>query len=138
MNLTSSVAMPAAMAERVLGGFVVNIIHPDVTPPTLDFAYGQATGGSWTSLVDTTARWTTSQLQAALKALPVVVLTSSTEPDDLANAYALGANSYLRKPMAFRDLLTLAKHVADYWLDLNELPRNSAVTREHGSTLKTS
>jgi two-component system, response regulator len=57
--------------------------------------------------------------------LPVVILTSSTEPADITNAYALGANSYLRKPMVFRDLLTLAKHVAAYWLDLNELPRHS-------------
>jgi two-component system response regulator len=58
--------------------------------------------------------------------LPVVVLTSSAEPGDLANAYRLGANSYVRKPMSFRDLLPAVQQIAAYWLQLNERPRAPA------------
>lgn len=54
--------------------------------------------------------------------LPVVVLTSSAEPGDLLKAYRTGANSYVRKPTAFRDLLTATRRIAEYWLSLNELP----------------
>jgi two-component system response regulator len=54
--------------------------------------------------------------------LPVVVLTSSIEPGDLMNAYWLGANSYIRKPLSFQDLVSAASQVTSYWLHLNELP----------------
>ena len=54
--------------------------------------------------------------------LPVVILTSSIEPGDLMNAYWLGANSYIRKPLSFQDLVTAAAQIAGYWLHLNELP----------------
>jgi two-component system, response regulator len=57
--------------------------------------------------------------------LPVVVLTSSAEPGDLTNAYLLGANSYVRKPMSFRNLLPAVEQIAAYWLQLNERPRSS-------------
>ena len=56
------------------------------------------------------------------RTLPVVILTSSTEPDDLIKAYRLGANSYVRKPMSFRDLIDAARLIASYWLNLNERP----------------
>jgi two-component system response regulator len=54
--------------------------------------------------------------------LPVVILTSSTEVSDLIAGYRLGANSYVRKPMSFREFLVAAKLIADYWLGLNQLP----------------
>ena len=54
--------------------------------------------------------------------LPVVILTSSNEPDDLLKAYRLGANSYVRKPMSFRELLVATQQIAAYWLLLNERP----------------
>jgi len=54
--------------------------------------------------------------------LPVVILTSSTEVSDLIAGYRLGANSYVRKPMSYREFLVAAKLIADYWLALNELP----------------
>ena len=54
--------------------------------------------------------------------LPVVILTSSIEPGDLMNAYWLGANSYVRKPLSFQDLIAAAGQIAGYWLHLNELP----------------
>lgn len=56
------------------------------------------------------------------RGIPVVVLTSSTEHRDLADAYNLGVNSYVAKPIRFDDF---AKAVADlglYWLVLNKLP----------------
>ena len=61
----------------------------------------------------------------ATRHLPVVILTSSTEPGDLVRAYQMGANSYVRKPMAFRNLLTATRQIADYWLLLNELPADA-------------
>lgn len=54
--------------------------------------------------------------------LPVVILTSSAERVDLVKAYKLGANSYIRKPMAYQDLVTAAEQIAWYWLTLNEAP----------------
>jgi two-component system response regulator len=58
----------------------------------------------------------------ATRHLPVVILTSSTEPADLVRAYEVGANSYVRKPTAFHDLVTAARRIAEYWLRLNLLP----------------
>jgi two-component system, response regulator len=54
--------------------------------------------------------------------MPVVILTSSTEVSDLVAGYRLGANSYVRKPMSYRDFIVAAKLITDYWLALNELP----------------
>ncbi len=56
------------------------------------------------------------------RGIPVVVLTSSTEQRDLKDAYELGVNSYVAKPIKFDEF---AKAVADlglYWLVLNRLP----------------
>lgn len=59
---------------------------------------------------------------AALKRIPVVVLTSSTETVDVNRAYDLGANSYLVKPVGFDDLFSMVKALQPYWLILNEKP----------------
>ncbi|HEX7897499.1 MAG TPA: response regulator [Planctomycetota bacterium] len=61
----------------------------------------------------------------ALKATPVVVLTSSSEPTDIERCHALGVNAYLVKPVRFADLLELVKGVGMYWMILNrsEVPR---------------
>ena len=56
------------------------------------------------------------------RSIPVVVVTSSSEDRDIENAYHLGVNSYVTKPIKFDDF---AKAVADlglYWLMLNKLP----------------
>ena|SRR5689334_3513122 len=63
------------------------------------------------------------------KFLPVIILTSSTELSDLIAGYRLGANSYVRKPISFRDFIAAAKVIADYWLQLNELPPAGIVER---------
>ncbi|MBI4667383.1 MAG: response regulator [Nitrospinae bacterium] len=54
--------------------------------------------------------------------LPVVILTSSMEDRDIAEGYALGANSYIVKPVDFGQFATAAKQVGLYWLVLNETP----------------
>lgn len=57
--------------------------------------------------------------QPGLRHLPVVVFSSSREPQDITRAYELGANSYLVKPHDFDQLLALAEGVRDYWLGWN-------------------
>jgi two-component system, response regulator len=56
------------------------------------------------------------------KLLPVVILTSSTEPRDLAGGYSLGANSYIRKPVDFQEFVEVVRQIGQYWLVLNEPP----------------
>lgn len=57
-----------------------------------------------------------------LKRLPVVVLTSSGQARDINQAYDLGVNSYLVKPVTFDALIELVKNLGLYWLVLNEKP----------------
>jgi CheY-like chemotaxis protein/signal transduction histidine kinase len=54
--------------------------------------------------------------------LPVVVLTSSREEEDLLSSYALGANSYVRKPVEFSRFAEAIHELQMYWLVLNEAP----------------
>jgi two-component system response regulator len=58
----------------------------------------------------------------ATRALPVVVLTTSAEPFDIDATYALGVNSYIRKPVDFEQFVWAVKQVGLYWLVLNETP----------------
>lgn len=59
------------------------------------------------------------------KLLAVVILTSSKERDDIVNGYGLGANSYVRKPVDFRQFVDAVLQLCLYWLVLNERPVDS-------------
>ncbi len=54
--------------------------------------------------------------------LPVVILTSSKEQQDMIKGYSLGANSYVRKPVDFDQFVEAVRQLGLYWLVLNEAP----------------
>jgi two-component system response regulator len=58
--------------------------------------------------------------------LPVVILTSSKEDEDVLQGYELGANAYVRKPVDFIEFMAAAKTLGLFWLLLNELPRSAS------------
>jgi CheY-like chemotaxis protein len=56
------------------------------------------------------------------KLLPVVILTTSNEQQDLINSYTLGCNSYIRKPVDYDRFLIAMQQLGMYWLLINEPP----------------
>jgi len=63
------------------------------------------------------------------KLLPVVILTSSKEEQDLLKGYETGANSYIRKPVNFEQFVEAVRHLGLYWLVLNEIPQLSGTVK---------
>jgi two-component system, response regulator len=57
---------------------------------------------------------------ARIKRVPVVILTSSKEEEDVAAGYDLGVNSYVRKPVDFKEFQVAIENLGLYWLILNE------------------
>ena len=55
--------------------------------------------------------------------VPVVMMTTSDEQEDLITSYKLGANSYIRKPIDFENFVEAVKQLGMYWLVLNEQPK---------------
>lgn len=54
--------------------------------------------------------------------LPVIVLTTSQEEQDLVNSYSLGCNSYIHKPVDFNQFIEAVRQLGIYWLLLNKAP----------------
>ena len=59
------------------------------------------------------------------KMLPVVVLTSSSQDEDIVSSYRMGANSYVRKPVRFSDFSEAVRQLGVYWLLINESANRS-------------
>jgi len=57
-----------------------------------------------------------------LKGIPVVILTSSKEDPDIQRCYALGANSYIAKPVESDNFFNVIKEIGLYWMVLSQLP----------------
>jgi CheY-like chemotaxis protein len=58
----------------------------------------------------------------ATRTIPIVVMTSSREEQDLLNSYRLGVNAYVVKPVKFQDFVEAVKQVGAFWAVLNEPP----------------
>ena len=59
---------------------------------------------------------------STLKATPIVILTTSKSEEDILGSYALGTNSYVRKPVTFLSLVEVMKTIGTYWLEIVDLP----------------
>jgi CheY-like chemotaxis protein len=57
-----------------------------------------------------------------LKSIPIIVLTSSSRPEDIERAYQLGCNSFIVKPLSFEDFIEAMMEIKRYWLSLSKLP----------------
>lgn len=64
---------------------------------------------------------------ARTRLLPIVVLTTSNEERDLVESYALGANSYIRKPVDFGQFMETVRQLGIYWLTMNEAPPRAGI-----------
>lgn len=60
--------------------------------------------------------------EPSTRTLPVVILTSSKEEQDIVNSYTIGVNSYVRKPVDFIQFVEAIRQLGLYWLVLNEAP----------------
>lgn len=67
---------------------------------------------------------------ARTRHLPVVVLTSSKEEEDVLHSYSLGANGFVRKPLEFTTLVQAVKALGLFWLLVNETPTGTAPPSE--------
>ena len=65
----------------------------------------------------------------ALHAIPVVMLTSSTEERDLVESYALGVNAYVVKPVAFADFIEAVRNLGLFWAVINQPPPGTVLRK---------
>src|SRR3989442_740510 len=80
-----------------------------------------------------TLRWI--RRQPGLKSLRVVVLTSLQAMCDVNEAYRLGANSFLVKPLDFVNFVTISKLIRHYWLEIDKAPEVSHPAEVRASNL---
>jgi CheY-like chemotaxis protein len=59
----------------------------------------------------------------SLRGIPVVVLTTSKDEEEIRRSYRLGANSFIAKPVTHAELVDVMRELATYWFDVVELPR---------------
>jgi CheY-like chemotaxis protein len=57
-----------------------------------------------------------------LRSIPIVVLTTSKEEEDIYKSYNLGANSFITKPVTFEGLVEVIRSIGKYWFEIVELP----------------
>ncbi|MGH8020579.1 MAG: response regulator [Opitutaceae bacterium] len=60
-----------------------------------------------------------------LKTIPVVIMTSSREEQDLLDSYQLGVNAYVVKPVRFPEFVEAIKRLGGFWAVINEVPNQS-------------
>jgi two-component system response regulator len=65
---------------------------------------------------------------ALLRALPVIVFTTSSNPKQIAQAYECGVNAYMTKPAQFSELLDAMQKFGDFWLHVSKLPDPLSLT----------
>jgi CheY-like chemotaxis protein len=69
---------------------------------------------------------------AATRQLPVVMLTSSRQENDVLASYGIGVNAFVVKPVSHRDFLEAIRHLGMFWAVLNEPPPSAAKTSRSG------
>jgi two-component system response regulator len=69
---------------------------------------------------------TTIKSTPALRTIPVVVLTTSDDERDVQACYALGANTYVRKPVDLGTFIAAVRRLKEYWLELALLPKEES------------
>ncbi len=101
--------------DYLFGGESGNGLHPDQMPALvlLDLKLPVVDG------LDILRR---IRGEARTRRLPVVILTSSREDQDVARSYDLGVNSYIRKPVDFLQFSEAIRSLGLYWLVINEPP----------------
>jgi len=105
-----------ATGEEALGALLRSVNSPDVPPPDLvllDLNLPGMRGQDVLAAIKT---------DAALKHVPVVILTSSCAPDDVLAAYDAHANAYMVKPTDFDQFVSLTRQLQHYWLQQVQLP----------------
>ena len=63
------------------------------------------------------------KLNPRSRQLPIIVLSTSVDQDDVVKCYELGANSFIQKPVRFQDLVEIFSTVVQYWFEVVNLPK---------------
>jgi two-component system, response regulator len=69
------------------------------------------------------------------RSIPVVIFTSSKEECDMSNSYHYGANSYIQKPVDFREFRKTIAALGSYWMDTNQAPAGATTLQPPDTTI---